>query len=124
MKDFIELANIDGMADGTMIQASAESHEFLIAKVLGRYYITDARCPHLHAHLARGTLEGTILTCPLHHSQFDLVDGHVIRWTDFEGPIKTVAEFARHPRPLRTYASAVEDDMIYVGAENTPPRMD
>lgn len=124
MKDFIELASVEGMADGTMMQVAAEGHEFLIAKVLSRFYVTDARCPHLHGHLARGTLEGTTLTCPVHHSQFDIADGRVLRWTDFEGAIKTVAEIARHPRPLRTYASMVEGDTIYVGAENTPPRVD
>jgi hypothetical protein len=33
--------------------------------------------------LWEGKLEGTIVTCPLHGSQFDLSDGHVIRWTNF-----------------------------------------
>lgn len=121
MSDFIELASVKGMADGTMTQVDADGHEFLVAKVLGRFYVTDARCPHLHGHLARGTLDGTILTCPVHHSQFDIADGHVVRWTDFQGAVKTVADLVRHPRPLRTYALKVEDDIIFVGSQNVPP---
>ena len=121
MNDFIELASVQGMVDGTMTQVDADGHQFLVAKVKGRFYVTDARCPHLHGHLARGVLEGTILTCPVHHSQFDIADGHVVRWTDFQGAVKTVADLVRHPRPLRTYASKVEGDVIFVGPENIPP---
>ena len=29
-----------------------------------------------------GKLDGTIVTCPRHYSQFDLADGRVVRWTD------------------------------------------
>jgi 3-phenylpropionate/trans-cinnamate dioxygenase ferredoxin component len=121
MDDFIELTTTDGLEDGAMKQVDAEDHQFLVARVDGEYYITDARCPHLHGHLARGKLDGTIVTCPLHHSQFDLIDGHVVRWTDWTGAAKTVAELARHPRPLRVYEVRVEGDHILVGGQKTPP---
>ena len=121
MSDFVLLASIEDLADGTMKQAEAGGHEFLIARVGADYLVSDARCPHLHAHLAKGTLEGTIVTCPLHHSQFDLTDGSVVRWTDFTGAVKTVAEFARHARPLRVYESSVEGSELSVGPQKMPP---
>jgi 3-phenylpropionate/trans-cinnamate dioxygenase ferredoxin subunit len=121
MSDFIELTTTEGIEDGGMKQVDAEGHEFLVARVGESYYVTDARCPHLHGHLARGTLDGLVLTCPVHHSQFDVSDGRVIRWTDFSGAIKSVGEFARHPRPLRVYEVKIDGDRILVGAQKTPP---
>jgi 3-phenylpropionate/trans-cinnamate dioxygenase ferredoxin subunit len=120
MSDFVYLTSIDGLDDGQMKQADAGGHEFLVARVGGDYFVSDARCPHLHGHLAKGTLEGTILTCPVHHSQFDLTDGAVVRWTDFTGAVKSVAEFARHARPLRVYEFSVEGSELSVGPQKTP----
>ena len=121
MSDFVFLTNIDDLVDGAMKQADAGGHEFLVARVDGAYFAADARCPHLHGHLAKGTLEGTVVTCPLHHSQFNLTDGAVVRWTDFKGAVKSVAEFARHARPLRVYETSVEGSQLSVGPQKAPP---
>jgi 3-phenylpropionate/trans-cinnamate dioxygenase ferredoxin subunit len=104
-----------------MKQVDAEGHEFLVARIGDDYVVSDARCPHLHGHLVKGKLEGSVLTCPVHHSQFDLVDGSVVRWTDFTGAVKSVAEFARHPRPLRVYELSVEGAELSVGPQKAPP---
>lgn len=96
----------------------------LVARVEDEYFVTDARCPHLGGHLDEGTLEGSIVTCPRHHSRFDLRDGRVVRWTDWEGAVLSVGKLLRHPRPLRTYAVRVEDGSIMVGPEKAPPTTD
>ena len=85
MDDFIRLTTTDGIADGGLKAAAVDDHEFLVANVGGQYYVADARCPHMGGHLAEGTLDGTVIKCPRHHSEFDLSDGHVVRWTDWEG---------------------------------------
>jgi 3-phenylpropionate/trans-cinnamate dioxygenase ferredoxin subunit len=121
MSDFVHLTSIEGLDDGSMKQVDAEGHEFLVARIGDAYVVSDARCPHLHGHLAKGTLEGSVLTCPVHHSQFDLTDGSVVRWTDFTGAVKSVAEFARHPRPLRVYEVSVEGSELSVGPQKMPP---
>jgi 3-phenylpropionate/trans-cinnamate dioxygenase ferredoxin subunit len=121
MSDFARLTDVDDLTDGTMKQVDLDGHEFLVARVGDDFFVADARCPHLHGHLAKGTLEGTVLTCPVHHSQFDLTDGTVVRWTDFTGAVKSVAEFARHPRPLRVYEFELEGSELSVGAQKTPP---
>jgi 3-phenylpropionate/trans-cinnamate dioxygenase ferredoxin subunit len=121
MSEFVYLTGTDDVVDGSMTQVDADGHEFLVAQVGDSYYVSDARCPHLHGHLAKGTLEGTVVTCPLHHSQFDLTDGAVVRWTDFTGAVKSVAEFARHARPLRVYEISIEGSELSVGPQKTPP---
>ena len=121
MEDFIRLTTTQGIEVGGLKAASLEEHEFLVANVDGEYYIADGRCPHMGGHLPDGALEGTILTCPRHHSQFDLKDGHVVRWTDWEGAQLGIGKLLRHPRPLRTYAVTVEGHDILVGPEKAPP---
>jgi len=115
--DFIELTSTEGLEPGTMRQVDLEGHEFLVAHVGDEYFITDARCPHLNGHLARGVLEGSVVTCPLHHSQYDLRDGSVLRWTDWTGMALSVAKLGRHPRPVRAYESKVVDGKIWVGPQ-------
>jgi 3-phenylpropionate/trans-cinnamate dioxygenase ferredoxin subunit len=121
MEDFIRLTTTEGIEAGGLKSAVLDGHELLVAKVGGEYFVADGRCPHMGGHLPDGVLEGTILTCPRHHSQFDLKDGHVVRWTDWEGATLGVAKLLRHPRPLRTYAVRVEGRDILVGPEKAPP---
>jgi 3-phenylpropionate/trans-cinnamate dioxygenase ferredoxin subunit len=118
--DFIEVMSVDGLDDGQMTQVEVDGHKMLVANVAGEFFVSDAHCPHLHANLTKGTLEGTVVTCPLHHSQFDLRDGHNVRWTDWKGAAKSVAEFTRHPRPLRVFETKVDDGTLYMGPQKEP----
>jgi len=122
MEFYGDLVAADDVAEGQMVQVDVDGHALLVAKVLGVFYVADAYCPHLHGHLWNGTLDGTVLTCPRHHSQFDLADGSVVRWTDWTGAAKNVGQAIRHPRPLRVYESAVEGGWVKLGAEKVPVR--
>ena len=123
MGGFIEITRTAGLRPGTMREVEVDGHKLLIARVDDAYHVTDARCPHLGGHLAEGVLTGTVVTCPRHHSQFDLADGSCVRWTDWKGAALTIAELAKHPRPLRAYDSKVEDGKVFVGPEKAPGRV-
>lgn len=120
MEGYIELPGLGDMVVGELRQAEVDGHELVVARVEEGYLIADNRCPHLGGRLSKGSLEGTTITCHLHHSQFDLATGRVLRWTDWKGAVLTVAELARHPRPLRTYDVKVVDGTVYVGPERPP----
>lgn len=121
MDEFIQLTTTEGIEQGGMKAAVVEDHEMLVAHIGEEYFVADARCPHMGGHLADGTLMGTVLTCPRHHSQFDLRDGSVVRWTDWQGATLTIGKLLRHPRPLRTYQVMVEGENIMVGPQKEPP---
>lgn len=111
----MDLVGTDEVGDGRMVGVKADGHQYLVARVGERYYVADGRCPHLHGNLVKGTLEGTVVTCPLHHSQFDLADGSVVRWTNLHGAALTVASAVRGPRPLPVYEVDVTDGRVRVG---------
>lgn len=121
MSEFLSLIAASEVPNGTMKAVEVEGHDFLVANVGGEFFVTDAHCPHLHGNLSRGTLEGTVLTCPLHGSQFDVRDGSVIRWTDWGDTLRKVGSLVRHPRRLRTYEAEVVDGIVKVGPQKEPP---
>jgi 3-phenylpropionate/trans-cinnamate dioxygenase ferredoxin subunit len=111
---FVQVATETDLENGSMMKIRAGGQDLLLARVRDRYYCTDAYCPHLGGNLSEGTLTGTVLTCPLHHSQFDISDGHVLRWTDLTGSILVAAKNQKPPRPLRTYPVKIEGNAVFV----------
>jgi 3-phenylpropionate/trans-cinnamate dioxygenase ferredoxin subunit len=120
MSDFIDAAAAGDIPQDTMREVKVDGHDFLLANVGGEFYASDAHCPHLHANLTKGKLEGTVVICPLHGSRFDLTDGRCLEWTNWKGTAKSVASFVRHPRPLRVYEVRIEDGRVFVGPQLTP----
>jgi 3-phenylpropionate/trans-cinnamate dioxygenase ferredoxin component len=59
-----------------------------VASVGGALYAFDDRCPHRQCSLAEGKLDGTVITCPCHGSQFDVTTGARLRGPAARG-IKT-----------------------------------
>lgn len=110
MSKLAEAGKADELQEGTMKEISVEGHKLLLARVGGQYYAADNTCPHMRGNLAKGKLEGTVVTCPRHGSQFDLTNGHVVRWlkkTDVSDP--KIAE-----KIIITYNVTLQDGKIMV----------
>jgi len=114
MSEFLPVGSVSDLKPGTMKKIMVEGHEFLLARIKDVYYCTDAYCPHLGGDLSQGSLNGNVLTCPLHHSQFDISSGRVMRWTDLSGTILTVAKKQKPPRSLRIYPVTIDGDSIII----------
>jgi len=102
------------LQDGTMKEVLAQGREILLARVGNKYYAADNRCPHMGGNLSQGKLEGTVVTCPRHGSQFELSDGRVIRWLKSAGLISTLSKALKPPKPLKTYHIKIEDGRILI----------
>jgi nitrite reductase/ring-hydroxylating ferredoxin subunit len=74
----IEVAKVGDILPGGMKLVKANGKEVVLCNVDGDYYVVDRRCGHMNAPLNMGTLDGYILTCPLHHMQFDVRTGEII----------------------------------------------
>ncbi len=117
MEGYTDVLGAEELVSGAMTDVEVDGKTLLLARVGSTFYASQGRCPHLHGNLAKGTLEATVVTCPTHGSQFDLTDGHVVRWTDWTGVAQAAAEALRHPRPLRMYEVRVENGRVLVGPE-------
>ena len=114
MAKFTEVSKTGMLKDGTMQSVSTAGREILIARVGDKYYAADNRCPHMGGKLSRGKLEKTVVTCPLHGSQFDLRNGEVIRWLKGTGLLSKIGKALKPPKSLTTYNVKVEDDRVMI----------
>ena len=115
MGGFVEAARVDDVLEGSMKEIIAGGHEILLARVQGQYHAIANRCPHMGAKLSQGRLNGLVVTCPRHGSQFDVSDGRVVGWTgDLPSLVSTLGKAFRGPRPAVTYRTKVEEDKILV----------
>ena len=61
-----------------MKHVEAGGLEICIANAGGKFYAIGDRCGHENARLSRGSLMDTIVTCPMHSSQFDVTTGKLM----------------------------------------------
>jgi len=113
MNKFTEVAKIEELKSGTMKKVIAEGREILLARVGDKYYAVDGRCPHMKGNLSQGKLEGTVVTCPRHGSQFDISNGRVVRWLK-GGLMSKVSRALKLSRALTVYNVKVEDGKVLV----------
>jgi 3-phenylpropionate/trans-cinnamate dioxygenase ferredoxin subunit len=114
MSIFAEAGKTGEFKDGTKKMVLAQGHEILLARVGDKYYATDNRCPHLGGDLSAGKLEGTVVTCPRHGSQFDLTDGKVVRWLKGPGLLSAAGKVLKPPKPIHTYNVKIEGDTVLI----------
>lgn len=114
MASWIEISKTSEIEDQTMKAVSIGGREIVLARVADTHYAAENRCPHMGGRLSQGTLEGTIVTCPLHGSQFDLTSGEVVRWLKGNGLLSKLGKAIKSPQPLTTYQIKVEGDRVMV----------
>jgi nitrite reductase/ring-hydroxylating ferredoxin subunit len=76
---FVKLCDKSILPVGELRSFKIRGHEILAVNVDNRIFCLDGRCTHAGAPLAEGTLDGEVLTCPWHYSQFNVTSGIVIR---------------------------------------------
>jgi len=74
----IEVAKVNEIAPGGLKAVEVNGEEIVLCNDAGRLYAVSRRCGHMNAPLDLGTLEGYILTCPMHHAQFDITSGKAL----------------------------------------------
>jgi 3-phenylpropionate/trans-cinnamate dioxygenase ferredoxin subunit len=119
MADFIEIGKVNELTDGTMKGVFLQSKDILLARIAGKYYAAAGRCPHMRGFLSRGKLKGTVVTCPMHGSQFDLKDGKVVRWSEGAGIMSLAGKLmsavgiaTKKAKPLPIYEVRIEGDRV------------
>ena len=98
----VRIENATDIAAGEMRVFDVAGTKVNIASVGGQLHAIDDTCTHKACSLAKGKLDGTTVTCPCHGSQFDVMNGEVLR-----GPAK---------RPVRSRLVQVEGENVLVEA--------
>lgn len=96
----VQLCRIEAVPPGEPKQFNAGETEVLVVRLEDRFYCLAARCTHAGAPLEEGRLDGDVLICPWHGSNFRVTDGSVLK-----GPAE---------RPLRVYPSTVKGGYLFI----------
>ena len=100
MGEFVKVCEVADVPPGTMRPVEVGETKLMIVNVEGALYAINRTCTHEDADLSTGFLIGSVVTCPLHLSRFDVKTGGV------ENPPATL--------PLPTYKLKVEGTSVYV----------
>jgi nitrite reductase/ring-hydroxylating ferredoxin subunit len=116
----IRVAASSQVSDGILFAAHVDGEKFLLTRVKGRVYAVVDRCPHMGMSMAKGKIDGGVVTCPWHNSRFDLCTGKNMDWVSaFMGiPMprwthKAIA-MGKSPAPLKTLAVEEQNGEVYV----------
>lgn len=73
--EFVPVLDENALEEGSMKLVNVEGIPVLLAKVSGKIFAVDNRCPHQSCSLSNGSLEGNVVICPCHGWRFDLTTG-------------------------------------------------
>ncbi len=75
---YIEIEKTGEISAGQMKGIKKDDKYILIANVAGKYYAIGGKCTHAGGDLAKGKLDGSVVTCPRHGSKFDVITGKAV----------------------------------------------
>jgi 3-phenylpropionate/trans-cinnamate dioxygenase ferredoxin subunit len=114
MGTYVIAAKTSEFQNGSKKKVSVQGQEIMLARVGDKYYAIGNRCAHMGGDLSAGKLEGTTITCPRHGSQYDIRDGHNIRWMTGSGLIVAMNKVVKSPRGVSSYKVKVEGDAVMI----------
>jgi nitrite reductase/ring-hydroxylating ferredoxin subunit len=94
----IHVGAAQAVSSGEMRVFEVSGTRLNVTNAAGHFYGFEDTCTHMGCSLANGELDGTVVTCACHGSQFDVTTGAVLR-----GPAQ---------RPVRSVVLTVEDGQI------------
>jgi len=100
MGEFVKVTDATEVAEGKLEAFDVRGMRIAVANAGGTLHAFGDTCTHLQCSLAQGRLEGTVVTCSCHGSQFDVTTGDVVR-----GPAQ---------EPVPSFASRIEDNTLQV----------
>ena len=110
---FVRAISVDEIAPGGMKAVSVDGRAIVVCNCGGTFYAIARRCGHMNAPLDRGTLDGSIVTCPMHCAQFDVVTGEALA-----GPVPPDLGGEPTPPRLASYLRTVSMLMQHIRTES------
>ena len=94
------LCEVSAVSEGTCKSFIVEGRRIALYNVGGSFHATQDICLHKGGLLGKGTLDGPVVTCPLHGWRFNVVTGDCLTHA--------------HSRKLKLYPTLVDDDSVAV----------
>lgn len=96
----VRVARVDEVAPGTGKVVRAGETAVALFNLGGVFHAIDNRCTHVGGPLGEGGVQGNVVICPWHGSEFDVQTGAVLK-----PPAR---------RPVATYAVSIQGEDVFV----------
>jgi nitrite reductase (NADH) small subunit len=100
MAEFESVLKTSELGPGEMKLVEVDGTDVVVANVEGRFCAFGNLCPHEDGPLVEGELDGNIVTCPWHFTEFNVLTGEVVEGLTDE--------------PIPVYEVRVEGDEVKV----------
>lgn len=78
MSEFVKVASVGDIQAGTGKTVNLGGTPVALFNVDGQYFAIQNTCPHEDGPLGEGTLCGSVVTCPFHAYEFDVISGECL----------------------------------------------
>lgn len=78
MTEWVRVGSAGEVEEGEVRSFGVGERQVAVANVEGDLHAFDDLCTHQQCSLAEGDLDGTIVECPCHGSQFDVTTGEAV----------------------------------------------
>ena len=100
---YVKVARRDQVGSEEALKVEVDGHQIALLACEGQVYAVSNVCTHEYAELHEGFVEGCLIECPLHGSQFDVRTGEV--------------RSLPATKDLATYPVKIEGDDVLVGLD-------
>lgn len=106
--EYVKVLDASELPMGEMRKVEIRGKQILVANLDGTYHAIANKCSHLGGSLAKGSLDGNIVTCPRHGAKFDLKTGGAV------GDAK-IAVLKIGVKDVESYPVKIEGTEIMIG---------
>jgi nitrite reductase/ring-hydroxylating ferredoxin subunit len=75
MPEFVRVANLSDIPEGSTKCVEAKGHRIALYNIDGEIHATQESCTHAEASLCEGEIAGEEIMCPLHFATFNIKTG-------------------------------------------------
>jgi len=106
--------------EGKLKTVNANGLFVVVARTGDGFCAAQGRCSHMPLPLNGGKVEGDVITCPWHNSQYNLCTGENLDWVVGVAGVKLPAwsrrllAMGKKPQPLKTYTVIEDNGELFV----------
>ena len=112
--EWIETILEDELAEGERKTIKVDGYSVLLIRHEGQIYAIESACPHMRLPLKGGKVHDHTITCPWHHSAFDLDSGDVKDWSPWPPAVGRMLGALSREKALHVFPIKVEQGKIWV----------
>lgn len=112
---FIAAIQLAELKEKIRITKTMDNHKIMFVWHNDKIHAFQSQCPHLKLPLTKAQInENNELTCPFHHSKFDLCTGEVKCWSSWPPVVGSLLGRVSKEKNLKIYETKVENETVMV----------